>query len=122
MNSKVETPTSALDVVKIVVAALIVLGAVVAYYRFADLNPILRVAGLIVAVVVAIVIALTSEPGGKLLGFIRESQQEVRKVVWPTRQETVQTTGVVIAVVIIAALFLWAFDWVLGGVIRFLMS
>jgi preprotein translocase subunit SecE len=122
MNSKVETQTSALDVVKIVVAVLIVLAAIAAYYRFADWNVILRVGAVIVAVALAAVIALTTEQGKRLTSFVREAQTEIRQVVWPTRQETIQTTGVVIAVVIIAALFLWVFDWVLGGMVRFLMS
>jgi preprotein translocase subunit SecE len=122
MNTKVESQSSALDVVKIVAAVLIVLGAIVAYYQFADLSRLIRVPGLIVAVALAAVVALQTEQGRTLAGFIREAHIEVRKVVWPTRQETIQTTLVVVAVVVVAALLLWAFDWLLGGLIRYIID
>jgi preprotein translocase subunit SecE len=54
--------------------------------------------------------------------FARDTQVEVRKVVWPTRQETVRTTAVVIVVVLITAVFLWVLDLMLGGITRWLMG
>jgi preprotein translocase subunit SecE len=99
-----------------------VTAAVAAFYYFTDASKLLRVVGLIAAVGVASAVALQTEKGRVLAGFIKESQVEVRKVVWPTRQETVQTTLVVMVVVIIIALFLWLLDWGLGAVVHWVMG
>ena len=107
-----------LDLVKMVVAVLIVVAAVVGFYIYRDQSAPLRVAGLLAATGIAAWIGLQTEPGRSLWDFIREAQVEVRKVVWPTRKETTQTTLLVIAVVILAALILWGLDSALGWAIR----
>lgn len=117
-----ETVNVKFDLVKLVVAALIVIAAVIGFYVFEDESTPLRVAGLLAAAGVAAWIGLQTEPGRKLWDFLQEAQVEVRKVVWPTRQETIQTTLLVIGVVILAALILWALDTVLGWAIRLLIG
>ena len=117
-----ETVNVKFDLVKMVVAALVVIAAVVGFYVFEDQSTPLRVAGLLAATGVAAWIGLQTEPGRRFWTFLQEAQLEVRKVVWPTRPETLQTTLLVIGVVIIAALILWGLDAVLGWAIRLLIG
>jgi preprotein translocase subunit SecE len=117
-----ETVNVKFDLVKLVIAALVVIAAVAGFYIFADQSTPLRVAGLLVAAGVAAWIGLQTEPGRNLWNFLQDAQVEVRKVVWPTRQETTQTTLLVIAVVILAALILWGLDSVLRWAIRLLIG
>lgn len=122
MSTKAEAPSSALDTVKLGAALALLIGAVAAFYYFADMSKLVRVIGLVAAVGIAAVIALQTERGRHLTGFVREAQTEVRKVVWPTKQETVQTTLVVMVVVVIIAIFLWLLDMALGGIVSFAMG
>jgi preprotein translocase subunit SecE len=68
----------------------------------------------------AVALALTSQPGRKLWRFASDSRMEVRKVVWPTRQETIQTTLIVMVMVFLLGILLWLFDLVLMAILRFL--
>lgn len=122
MSSDTKTAIVRLDLIKMVVAALIVAAAVAGFYIYAEQSTPLRVAGLLAAVGVAAWIGLQTEPGRTLWNFILEAQIEVRRVVWPTRQETVQTTLLVIGVVILAALILWGLDSVLGWAVKKLIG
>jgi len=122
MSTKAETDTSTLDTVKLAAAMAILMGAMVAFYYYADVSKLARVVGLIAAVGVAAAIALQTDKGRTLASFVKDAQIEVRKVVWPTRQETVQTTLVVMVVVIIIAIFLWILDMALGGIVSWVMG
>lgn len=122
MNSEAEAAGSSLDSAKLVVAALLFVGAIAAFYYFADASRLFRVLGLVGAGIVALLIASQTAKGRSTLDFARDTQVEVRKVVWPTRQETLQTTGVVIVVVLVTAVFLWVLDLILGGITRWLMG
>ncbi len=95
------------DFAKLGAALAILLGALVAFYYYADASKLYRVVGMLVAVGVAAVISLQTDKGRQVSGFVRDAQVEVRKVVWPTRQETMQTTMFVIIVVVIFAILLW---------------
>lgn len=117
-----ETVNVKFDLVKLVIAALVVIAAVVGFYVFDDQSTPLRVAGLLAATGVAAWIGLQTEPGRRFWNFLQDAQLEVRKVVWPTRQETLQTTLLVIGVVILAALILWGLDAVLGWAVRLLIG
>lgn len=106
-----------MNLAKIVLAALILLAAIWANFYFATTPVAIRSAGMIVAVLLALaVIAFTSQ-GQRMRQFLVESNFELRKVVWPTRQETLQTTLVVIVVVLILSVILWLIDIFLGAVI-----
>ena len=122
MNAKAEPTQNSFDTVKFGAAFALVLIAIVAFYYFADQSKLARYAGLLVAVGGAVALSLQTDKGRVLLGFIRESQVEVRKVVWPTRQETIQTTLVVMVVVVVASILLWLLDLALGGLVRFVMG
>jgi preprotein translocase subunit SecE len=120
MNAKAEQQGSALDIVKLVIAIGIVVAGVAAYYQFADQSQLLRVLGVLAALLIGGAIALTSSQGRALWSFANEARAEVRKVIWPTRPETVQTTLAVLVIVIIVGLFLWAVDSILFWVVQML--
>ena len=122
MNSKVETAGSLMDTIKLMVAVLIAGAAIAAFYVYADQPLLYRVLGLVAAAIISILIALKTDKGRSIWGFFQDAQIEVKKVVWPTRQETLQTTMLVIAVVLIIAIILWLLDMFLGYSIGTLMG
>ena len=109
-----EKQPNPIDTVKLGVAVLLMLGAVFAYYWYQDVSRLLRSLALVGTAGVAIFIVLQTIQGRTLYAFLKDSQVEVRKVVWPTRQETIQTTAFVILIVLIVAVFLWMLDSLLG--------
>ncbi len=114
------TSTSPLDTVKLALAVLILIAAIVGFYWFADQPPLFRVPGLLAAVGIAVAVGSPTRAGRAIWAFIGESRTEVRKVVWPTRQETVQTTLVVIGLVLLVAIFMWVLDLGLLKMVRLL--
>jgi preprotein translocase subunit SecE len=112
MNAKTETGTGTgpLDKVKVVIAIALLVGGVAAYYIYEDSPTVVRVAGVLLALAMAIGVFMTSVPGRDLWRFVQGSRVELRKVVWPTRQETVQTTLVIIFFVILMGIFFWLLD------------
>ena len=122
MNTKTAVEPSPWDTAKLAAAVLVLLGSVVAFYYFGDASKLVRVVGMLAAVGVALAIALQTEKGRQVSGFVRDAQIEVRKVVWPTRQETTQITLIVIVVVIIFAILLWVLDLILGGLVQTLIG
>jgi preprotein translocase subunit SecE len=116
-NPTVETVSSGADKAKLAAAAVLVVGAVAAFYALGKQDLWLRVVVLLVLMVGAVAVFFTSEPGKQLIAYGRDSIKETRKVVWPTRKEAVQMTGYVFAFVFVMALFLWLTDktleWVL---------
>jgi len=122
MNSKTEVAGGVLDTVKLVIALLIAVTALAAFYIFADQSLLYRVLGLLTAAGIAVAVALQTEKGRYILGFFQDAQVEVRKVVWPTREETTQTTLIVIAVVVIVSVILWLLDMFLGWSVGLLIG
>lgn len=114
MNAKVEAPAYRFDAFKWLLVVAIVAAGVVANSQFADVALLYRVLGMVAAGLVAIFIAVNTAKGAAFWGLMKEAQVEVRKVVWPTREETNQTTLIVLAVVLVMALILWLIDTVLG--------
>lgn len=120
MNAKVEQAGSlgAADLAKLVVAALLVVAGIGVFYYFDQTwSSALRVIALLACFVAAGVVGAVTAPGRNLRHFLAESQFEMRKVVWPTRDETVRTTAVIIVVVIILSLLLGLIDLLLSWVV-----
>ena len=107
---QVETISTSADKAKLAGAGLLLVGGVVAFYALGAQDLWLRVVALLVLLAAAIALFLTSESGKQLIAFGRESVREVKKVVWPTRKESIQMTGYVFAFVFVMALFLWLTD------------
>ncbi len=124
MNVKAEKNRSPIiDSMLLMIAVAMLLGGIGAYYYYQDLAiTAVRVAGLIAVAGVASWVAAQSEKGGAFFRFLKEADIERRKVIWPSHQETVQTALMVLIVTILISLMLAAIDWVLGGLIRTLLS
>ena len=122
MNSEIEAGSQKLDTFKLGLALLIIVAGLVCFYLFDDYSLLFRVIGLLVGVGVSVAIALQTVKGKEIWGYFRDAQIEVRKVVWPTRQETIQTTLIVIVMVILVAIILWLLDMFLGWSIGLVMG
>jgi preprotein translocase subunit SecE len=123
-TTKAETGKSQLaNTLLLACAAVLLAGGVAGYYLLQDqvITPV-RVVGLIALAVIASFIAVKSESGSALFRFLKESDVERRKVVWPTHQETMQTALMVIVVTILISLFLAGIDWILGAIVRSLVG
>jgi len=109
------------DKIKLGIAIALVAAGVWGYYLLGEAAVVLKVLAVIAGISAGVAVAWTSEPGKQFFIFARESQAEVKKVVWPTRKETTQTTLAVFAFVVVMAVFLWATDktleWVLYDLI-----
>ncbi len=122
MGARVETAAGVPDAVKWAIVVALLGGAVGAFYYFADQSLLLRVIGLLLVAGASLFVAVQTEKGRVAWDFVRESRTEVRKVVWPTRKETVQTTLIVLAVVALTAGFLWLVDALFAWVVRLLIG
>ena len=115
-----ESATQVFDVVKQVISILFVVAGVAAFYYFSDFSLLYRVLGLVALVLAAIGLIFTTQVGKNVWVFILESKQEVRRVVWPTREETIRTTLMVVVMVFVVGLVLWCLDMFLFWGIRLL--
>jgi preprotein translocase subunit SecE len=116
-NQPVQTVGASGDKVKIVVAILAAIAGVVGFYVLSDKATVVRVAALVGGLLVAIAIAWTSASGRDFLNFSKEAVRETKKVVWPTRRETLQMTAIVFGFVLVMALFLFGTDKLLEFVL-----
>ena len=116
-KSNVETVTSTIDRVKLGLAVLIIAAGIVAYSMLDGQPAVARVAVFLGSLIIAGVIAWFSEPGRRTLSFARDSSNEVKRVVWPTRKEATQMTGIVFVFVVVMGILLWIVDKGLGWVI-----
>jgi preprotein translocase subunit SecE len=118
---QVETVSTGADKAKLAVAALLLVGGIVAFYVLGQQDLWMRVLALLLLLAGAVAMFFTSESGKELIAFGRDSVKEVKKVVWPTRKEATQMTGYVFAFVIVMAIFMFTTDktleWVLYDLI-----
>jgi preprotein translocase subunit SecE len=116
-TQNVETVSSKADLVLVTLAALAAAAGVLGFSFLTDQPMLARVGVLIGGLVVAIVVAWLSQPGKRFLAYARESYEEVKRVVWPSRKETMTTTGIVFGFVAVMAVLLFVVDksleWVL---------
>ncbi len=111
-----------MDKIKITVALLFLAGGVVGFYHYSDQVLAMRVLGLLAMGGVALGIVFTTAMGRSTWSFVGDAQTEVKKVVWPTNKEAVQTTGIVLLMVFFVALFLWGLDSTLFWLVKQLTS
>ncbi len=122
MSERTEQTEGGLDTVKLFVAVALLIAGVMGFYYFTAESMLVRVLGLLAVVGVALGIAATTYKGRQLAGFMGNARTEVRKMVWPTRVETTQTTLIVIGIVILVGIFLWLMDTLLGWIVRQLIG
>ena len=118
MAASTEVERSGRDALMLVLAIAIIGAGIGGFYLFEGYPLVLRVLGFLALTGAGIFVGLQSERGRAIREFFLESRTEVRKVVWPSRQETVQTTLIVFAVVIAMGVFLWLVDMVLLEIVR----
>lgn len=116
-NQPVHTVTTSADKAKIGLAVCAAIAGVVGFYLLAGQTTLIRASALIVGLVLAVAFAWTSQSGRDFIGFAGEAVRETKKVVWPTRKEATQITGIVFGFVLIMALFLWGTDKLLEVVL-----
>lgn len=109
-STQIQTVSTGIDKAKLVVAGLLVVGGLAAFYFLSAQGALVQWGGLIAALALAVVSFLTSEAGKRLVAFGRDSWREMYKVVWPTRKESLQTTAFVFAFTVAIALFMWMAD------------
>ncbi|WP_373779243.1 preprotein translocase subunit SecE [Glaesserella sp.] len=111
---------NALWVLSIALLAVAAIGNV--YFVTYFPSVVVRILLLVVLIIAAVGLAAITNQGQKAIGFIKEARQELRKVVWPTRQESTQTTLIVVAVCVLVALALWGIDSIIVSIITFLTN
>lgn len=121
MNASTESqPSGSLDIVKWALVLLVLAGAVAGNYIYGEQSVLYRAIGVVVAIIIAGLIAMQTEKGRTSVTFLKEAKTEMRKVVWPTRQEAIQTTGIVLVATLIMSIILWGLDSVLFWVVGFI--
>ena len=109
-TSEVQTVNTGADKAKLAAAVVLLLGAFVAFYLLSGKGALVQWGALLAGLGAAVAVFIVSESGRQLVAFGRDSWREVKKVVWPTRRESIQMTAYVFAFVVVMALFLWLTD------------
>ena len=118
---QIETVNTGADKAKLAVSVLLVIAGIVGFYMLTKQGQIAQWGALIAAVVAAVAVFVSSESGKEFVAFGRDAWREAKKVVWPTRKESMQMTAYVFAFVVVMALFLWLTDksleWIIFSLI-----
>ena len=116
-TTQIDTVSTGADKAKLAAVVALVVASLAGFYLLGKQGALAQWAVLLLGLAAAVGVFLTSEWGRQFVGFARDAVKEVKKVVWPTRKETLQMTGYVFAFVVLMALFLWLTDktleWVL---------
>lgn len=122
MNTKVESSGSTLDTVKLILAIVFFIAGIVVFHYLDKQPGYIRLGALGAMVAVGVALIYFTAMGKSLWGFFKDAKTEVRKVVWPTRTETIHTTLIVFVMVLIAALVLWGLDTIFAAGAAFLLK
>ena len=120
MTEQIETQASAFDAVKLALSVLVLAGGIAGFYYLGEQPQVVRWLIVLAGFGVACAIAMQSSYGRDFWQFVQTSRIELRKVVWPNRQETLQTTLVVLVFVLVSGVFFWLLDMVLAWVTKYL--
>lgn len=120
-SSQVETVSNSGDKVKVILAIVLLVAGIFAYSFFTEYSVYVRLGAFLVGLVLALVLFATSDTGKRAFGFASGAYNEMKRVVWPSRKETIQMTGIVFAFVSVMAILLWVIDklitWIVYGVV-----
>ena len=117
-NSETQARPASVDTALLAAACVVVLASIVAYYYFEGVTLVLRVMGILAGVGIGAALLYQARQGQVIWQFILGSRVEIRKVIWPTRQETLQTTITVFIFLLLLGLFFWSLDFVLLMITR----
>ena len=120
MSENTETQSNPMDMLKWLIVIALLGGVVVGNYMYEDVSVLYRALAAVAGVVIAGFVAASTEKGSTFLAFAKDSRTEVRKVVWPTRQEATQTTMIVLAATVVMSLLLWGLDGIIVRVVSFI--
>ncbi len=120
MSAQEQAPSSSFDVIKWILAIVALAAAVYANHYLVDGSVLIRAGVIIALVAVGLGIGFSTTKGKTGLAFAKEARIEARKVVWPTRQETIQTTLIIIVSVALVSLLLWGMDAIIVRIVNFL--
>lgn len=110
------------DKIKLFVAVLLVVAGLAGFYLLDDKPMVVRILAVLGGVVAAGVVASLTQSGRQFMGFAKESVDEAKRVVWPTRKEAMQTTGIVFVFVVLMALFIFGVDTLLASIVKTLTT
>lgn len=119
-NTEAQGSGRGLEVIKWSIVAVLLIVAIVGNYYYRDFSLPLRALAVVVIIAIAGAVALITVKGKATVAFAREARTEVRKVIWPTRQETLHTTLIVAAVTAVMSLILWGLDGILVRLVSFI--
>jgi preprotein translocase subunit SecE len=122
MSAKPESQSGGLNSLKWLLVVLLIVAAVGGNIYYADQSLLYRVLGLLAIAVVAALVAVQTVQGAAFWKLSKEARTEIRKVVWPTRQETTQTTVIVVGFVLLMSLILWGLDTLLGWLVSLVIG
>ena len=122
MSENTENPSNPLDMLKWFIVIILLGGVIAANTYYEEVSVLYRALGAVVLVATAGFIASTTNKGSRFLTFAKDSRTEVRKVVWPTRQEATQTTLIVLAATVVISLLLWGLDGLIVPLVSFVTS
>jgi preprotein translocase subunit SecE len=127
MSVNTQEQGSSLDTVKLVISLALLIAGMAGFYYFESwqgqaVSLLFRVMGLLVLAGAAVALTLSTSLGKRLMGYMKDSRLEVRKMVWPTRAEAIQTTLMVMVIVLILSIFLWGVDSLLGWGVKTLLG
>ncbi len=108
------------DKIKLIIAVAIVVAALFVFYTYAEMSALYRTLIVFAAIILAGFVASKTELGANSIAFVRSSIIEMKKVVWPNKKETTQTTLTVGIMVVIMGIILWSFDQLIGWGVRYL--
>ncbi len=117
-NSETQARPALVDTALLAAACLVLLASIVAYYYFEGVTLVLRVLGILAGVGIGAALLYQARQGQVIWQFIVGSRVEIRKVIWPTRQETLQTTITVFIFLLVLGIFFWSLDFVLLMITR----
>lgn len=120
MSEKTETQSNPVDTIKWLVVFLLLGGVIAANTYYQEVSVLYRALGAVALVVIAGFIASSTIKGSTFLTFAKESRMEVRKVVWPSRQEATTTTMIVLAATAVMSLLLWGLDGIIVKLVSFI--
>lgn len=113
MNAEIEQESGQFDIAKLGLAIIAIIAGIGGFYFYADQSLLLRVIGLLLMLSIAVGLVYTTTLGQSLWGFAQGSRVELKKIVWPTKKETIQTTLIVVVMVLFVGILLWMFDGLL---------
>lgn len=122
MSNKIEAPQSAADTPKWIAAIALLVVGLIGFYYFSQTPLLVRVIALLALTGGAVFFALQTAKGQAAWDFTQSAQLEIRKVVWPTKQETLQTTGIVVLMAVVMAIMVWIIDSLLFMLVKFLTT